>query len=233
MASESKFKKPLLYGLIGSVLLGATFGIIFVLRDIWVWFEIQVVLTTVVIAGGSLCGLACDLSRTPRGRNLLPKSGLTLSATASLLLLTGIWGEFDFDPFWKLTISVSIMGVATVHVCLLSIAKLAKRFQWIRFIGSQVIFGFAVLLCFVVTCEIDSSAMWRMIAATSIVIAAFSLTIPILHRISKMDRNGKHLFSPVEERNLASVDNEISRLQKRMEELQQIRETLAKATQTI
>ena len=230
MTYKSNLKKPLLYGLIGSVLFGALLAIIFVVRNTWSWFEVQVILTTIVIAGSSLCGLACDLSRRPRGKNLLPKTGLIFTGLTAALLLVAIYGEIDSELFWRTTGCVVILGVSTVHVCLLSIAHLAKRFQWIHFIGVQVIFGFALLLCAVTWELIDFEAVTRLIAATSIMIAAFSLTIPILHRISKMDINGAAIRSPLEERNLAAIDDEIQRMQQRLAELHKIRASLVDKT---
>lgn len=227
MRTESKLKKPLLYGLIGSVLLGAALGIFFVLRNTWSWFEVQVMLTTLVLAAASLCGLACDLSRTPRGRNLLPRTGLVLTAAGAALLLIGIWLEPDSEAFWKTAACVSIVAVTTVHVSLLSIAKLASRFRWVYAVGSQIIFGYSLLLCSVIVGEIDSSSIWRLIAALSIVVAAISLVIPILHRISKIEPHGRDLLSPLEQRNMASIDEEIERLQARLVELQRLKKTMA------
>lgn len=227
MTNESKLKKPLLYGLIGSIALGAALSILLVMRNTWGWFEIRVILTTLVIAAASLCGLTCDVSRIPRAHNVLPKLGMALSGIAAVLVLAGIWMDIDSEGFWKAALCMSICAVATVHVCLISIARLATRFQWIRFIGVQIIFGLALLLCVVILGEIDSLQVWRLIAATSVLIAAFSLSIPLLHRISKMDRDGQVIHSPVEERNVASIDDEIIRLQQRIEELQRIRDSLA------
>lgn len=226
MTDESKLKKPLLYGVIGSIALGAALGILLVLRDTWGWFEIRVILTTLVIAAASLCGLACDVSRIPRAPNVLSKLGMALSGIAATLMLAGIWMDIDSEKFWKATLCTSIFAVATVHVCLISIARLATRFQWIQFIGVQIIYGFALLLCVAILGEIDSVEVWRLIAATSVLIAAFSLSIPLLHRISKMDGDGRVIHSPVEERNLAAIDDEIVRLQKRIDELQRTRGSL-------
>jgi hypothetical protein len=228
-ANRSRLTKYFLWGLIGSVILGAVVGILCILRDTWSWFEGRVMLTTVIVAVTSLCGLACDLSKTPRGRNLLPKAGIVLAIASAGLMLVGLWSDINSEFFWKTTFCVSIFAVATVHVCLLSIAQLAKRFQPIRFIGSQVIFGFAALLCTVILGEIDSSELWRLIAATAIVIGAFTLSIPILHRISKLDRNGEEMSTPIQERNFAAIDDEILALQKRIADLQKVRESLQSA----
>ncbi|KAA5540738.1 hypothetical protein FYK55_20355 [Roseiconus nitratireducens] len=223
MESSSRLKRPLLYALIGSVILAALLGIIVVLRNNWGWFEVRVILTTLVVAVASLCGLACDLSRTPGGRNWLPRSGLLLTLLAAILILVGMWVEIHAIEFWKCTWIVSIFTVATVHVCLLSIAKLPSRFRWVYFISWQIIYGLAALLSAIIVFEFDSQGVWQFVAAHSIVVAAISFVIPILHRIGKMDPNRGDLLMPVDARNVDSIDREIARLQGRITELQRMR----------
>ena len=226
MNEKSKLKKPLLYALIGSVIIGAKLGIVLVLLDTWGWLEVRVILTTAVIAAASVCGLASDLCRTPRGRNVLPTAGLTLTGMASLMLLLGIWFEIDSELFWKWTFCACAFCVATVHVCLLSIARLAGKFRWIYFIGAQIIFGFAAMLSLIVFGEIDLEDVWRFIAAISIVIAAISLVIPILHRISRMEAARGELLSPLELRNVTAIDQQITELEARITELKRVRTKL-------
>ncbi|TWU34332.1 hypothetical protein [Novipirellula artificiosorum] len=223
MSESPSFKKPLLYALIVSVIAGAILGIILVLRNTWGWFEVRVMLTTVIIAVSSLCGLACDLSKTPFGMNLLPRSGLVMTGIAAVMLLLGMWGDLQSELFWKSAIVICIAAVATVHVCLLSIAKLAGRFRWVYFIGTQIIFGLAALLSVIIFAEIDSEGVWRFVAAMSIVAAAISLVIPILHRISRMESRSDALLMPIDLRSVASIDEEIASMQKKIAHLQQLR----------
>lgn len=230
MANRTSFKTPLLYGVIVSVLVGAFLGVFFVVRGTWDWFEVQVILTTVVIAGASLCGLASDMARIPSGWNLLPKVGLVLSCAGGVMLLFGIWGSGGSVIYWKSTLCILILGVATVHVCLLSIARVVQRFQWVQFVATQCVFGLAALLCVVCIGEIESEPLWRMVAVVSILVAALSMTIPILHRISKMDPNRDELRTPLEARNVLMVDEEILRLERRLNELQRVRRSLVAAS---
>jgi hypothetical protein len=223
MGDVRSFKKPLLYALVVSVVLGAILGIVLILRNSWGWFEIRVMLTTVIIAVASLCGLACELSKLPFGVNLLPRAGLILTLISAVMLLLGMWPEIDNEAYWKATVTVSIFAVATVHVCLLSIARLAGRFRWVSFIGYQLIYGLAVILAIALIGEIDSEGMWRFIAALSIVVAAITLVIPILQRIGRMDSRQQDLLMPIDQRNVASIDAEISRLQQQIDKLQQVK----------
>jgi hypothetical protein len=226
MSDRSNLKRLFLYLLIGSVIIGAILGIVIVLRGEWGWFESRVVLTTVVIASASLCGLAADLSRTPRGLNLLPKTGLLLTLVASGLILVGIWSEITEAAFWKTVFCLSTFAIATVHVCLLSIAHLAHRFRWVFYIAVQVIYGLAALLSVLVIWEIGEPGVYRLAAAVAIVDAALSLVIPLLHRISRSERKSGDLGTPIEQRNLAAIDDEITRLRERIAELEKLRSQL-------
>ena len=103
-------KRTLLNLLIGSVVLGAVVGIIIVLRGEWGWFEVRVFLTTITLAVASLCGLACELSKTPRGANLLPYGGLLLTLLSTFLILGAVWPEFDSEEYLKATGCISILA---------------------------------------------------------------------------------------------------------------------------
>lgn len=223
MTDVRKLKKPLLYSLIVSVIFGAILGIILVLRNTWGWFEVRVMLTTVIIAVASLCGLACELSKLPFGWNGLPRAGLVLTCLAAAVLLLGMWTDNESEEFWKTAIIICIFAVATVHVCLLSIARLVGRFRWITFIGTQLIYGLAVMLAVAIVGEIDSEGIWRFIAALSIVVAAITLVIPILHRIGRMDGNREAILLPTDQRNVASIDAEIAHLQEQIDKLQKVK----------
>ncbi len=223
MNDVRSLKKPLLYALIVSVIFGAILGIVLVLRNTWGWFEVRVMLTTGIIAAASLCGLACDLSKLPRGFNWLPRAGLLLTGLAAAILLLGMWSEIDSEAFWKTAITLCIFAVATVHVCLLSIARLVGRFRWVSFIGNQLIYGLAVMLTIVIVEEVDSEALWRFIAALSIVVAAITLVIPILHRIGRAEGNKVELLMPIDQRNIASIEQEIARLRQQIEKLEKVK----------
>lgn len=229
MNDRGSLNRTLLYFLVGSVLIGAVLGIVIVLRNKWGWFEFRVILTAVTVAIASLCGLACDASRTPRGRNLLPITGLVLTFLAAAMTLAGVWSDF-FDCTWyaKATACVSIFAVATVHVCLLSIARLAPRFGWVFLIACQVIYGLAILLAVMVVWEIDEEPMFRFVAAVSIVDAALTLVIPLLHRISRTEADREAMITPLDQRSVAAVDEELATLRKRIADLERLRSEITR-----
>ena len=226
---SGQFKKPLLYVLVGSVIVGALLGIVVVLRGEWGWYEIRVILTTVTLAVASLCGLACDLSRTPRGANLLPTAGLVLTAIAASLILLGMWSEMHSQEYWKTTASAAILCVATVHVCLLSLAQLARKYRWVYALAFQVVFGLAALLIFVIVGEVHEEPMFRIVVTVAIVDTALTLIIPLLHRLSRAEAGGLAFQTPMEQRSLAAIDEEIARLEARIAALEKMKVTLTKS----
>jgi hypothetical protein len=226
MQSAPSFRRALLYALIGSVIAAAVLGIALVLLNTWGWFEIRVILTTITIAVASVVGLACDLSRTPRGTNALPIAGLILTTIAAVMILLGMWADIKPDAFWKTTASIAIFAVAATHVSLLSIARLAGNFRWVYFIACQIIFGLAILLVAIIFFEIDVDRTFRFIAALAILDAAVTLIIPILHRIGKADPQSR-TASLLDQNNIASIDAEILRLKKQLAELERLKLELA------
>lgn len=143
------------------------------------------------------------------------------------MILIGMWADLESEWYWKSTASVSIVAVATVHICLLSIAKLTGNFRWVFFIACQVIFGLALLLCVVVMWEVENDRMYRFLAVISIVDAALTLVIPLLHRIGKTDANRSAMMMPVDERNVVALDSEIALLKKRISDLEMLRSEIA------
>jgi hypothetical protein len=229
MQTAHSFRRPLLYALIGSVIAAAVLGIALVLLNTWGWFEIRVILTTITIAVASVVGLACDLSRTPRGTNALPIAGLTLTTIAAVMILLGMWADINSETFWKTTASIAIFAVAAAHVSLLSIARLAGNFRWVYFIACQIIFGLAILLVAIIFFEIDVDRTFRFVAALAILDAAVTLIIPILHRIGKTHPQSR-AASLLDQNNIASIDAEIVRLKGQLADLERLKLEIAGET---
>ena len=91
----------------------------------------------------------------------------------------------------------------------------------------QIIFGLAALLSTMIVFEIDNDPIWRVVATLSIIGAALTLIIPILHRLGRTEQEGAALRMPLEERNLATIDEEIARTKSRLHELEKLRREVA------
>ncbi|MGD9722029.1 MAG: hypothetical protein AB7O59_10045 [Pirellulales bacterium] len=223
MDRPHSLKRPLLYALVASVILAVVLGISIVLRNQWSWFEVRVILTTLTITAASICGLACDLSRSLKGHNLLSRAGMLLTGIAAVLLLYGMWADVNWGNYWKTTAVASTFAVASAHICMLSIARLAKRFRWVFPVAVQVIYGLASLIAVMIVWEIHGARSFQIIAALSILSAGMTLLIPILHRISKTDPTTPAPLTLFDEKNVAAIDAEIAQLQRRILELEKLR----------
>jgi hypothetical protein len=230
MPRLDQIKRALTYCLVISVLAAAGLGIAAVLRNQWSWFEIRVLATAGVLAAASLCGLACDLSRTPRGLNLIPYAGLGLTLVAAILSLCVVWLEGQTEPeeFVKAAGCVSVFAVATAHISLLSVARLSPRFRWTLLLAYCIIYGLASLIASLILSPGigPSDDLFRTIAVMTILDVAITLVIPLLHRISQTDPTFA-ILSPQQEQNAAALDDEIKKLERRLDQLRLLRKQIA------
>jgi hypothetical protein len=180
-------KKLALWFLIASVAISAAFGIIAILTGKFGSFEIRIILTTVTISAASICALASGALWEGRGRRILPVAGIVLAVIAAVLLITGIWLEPSATQFWKLTASLGVLAAATAHACLLSLAKLARRFSWASVTTLAAIYLLAFLIVLSIYIEPQGDLGFRLIGVTAIVVAALTIMIPIFHRLSRDD----------------------------------------------
>jgi len=178
-------RKAFLYCLAISVGLGALLGIMSILSGKWGWFEIRILLTTLIIGATSICGLAnAAYLATGRGK-LIPMAGTVGSAIGGAMLLFGVWGEFPSIEYWKCATVISIYSIALAHLSLLSMAKLAEMFQWSLWVANGVILGVATLISIMILGESHSFGMFQLLGVGAILDAAITILIPIFHKISR------------------------------------------------
>jgi hypothetical protein len=218
-------KKTFLYALIGSIILGALLGITAILSGRFGWLEVRVLLTTATIAVASICGLACGAHlSTGRGR-ALPLAGIALTLVAAGMLIGGIWHETFSDSYWQTTASASVFAVACAHLSLLSMARLADWFRWSLTVAYVVILGVAGLIVLMILREQHGAGMMQLLGVATIVDAAITIVIPILHRLSRdeISRQAGTGTAGMANLQVAEIDAEIARLRDRIAVLEQMK----------
>jgi len=180
-------KKIALWFLIASVGASALLGIVIVLAGSFSDLQVRVILTTLTISAASICALASGALWESRRTMLLPLPGAILALVAASLVIAGIWKEPESDQFWKFTVSVGLLAVATAHACLLSLARLARRFIWARVVTLAAVYLLAGLFIFVIYFTPKGDNVIRILGAISIIAAAFTILTPIFHRLSRGD----------------------------------------------
>lgn len=180
-------KKIALWFLISSVGASAVLGIVIVLAGSFSKLQIRVILTTLTISAASICALACGALWESRQKLLLPLPGIVLASLAAILVIIGIWAEVQGEGFWKFTVSLGLLAVATAHACLLAQAKLAPQFVWTRVCAFAAVYALAVLFIYVIYYTPKGDTFVRIIGATSIIVAALTILTPLFHRLSRGD----------------------------------------------
>jgi hypothetical protein len=90
-------------------------------------------------------------------------------------------------------------------------------------VACQVIYGLALLLVAMLFGMIQSREMFRVVTALAIVDVALTFLIPLLHRVSRLDGSEVAMTSPLNDRNMAAIDDEIMQLKKRIAYLENLR----------
>lgn len=257
--NSSPLQAHLTYVLIGSVSLGALLGIICIFLNKLGTFGGKTISSTFLIAIFSLLGLACELAKIRVQQKLsclmryveegnsrpmmmnhamefLPDVGLVLTATVACLVLISVWWDLSsFDNYWKITGFLFIYAFAIVHVCLLSVARLPRRFESLFWIAFIIIFIVATVLAaniFYPVIDAMGVIMNRFLAALVIGDAAITSVLPMLHRIGTIEaaeaatqfgKNG----------DVSLLDQEIVRLEKQLDRLKRSRANMQGGLQII
>lgn len=187
-------------------------------------YEFKILMTTCVVAGASICGLACGGCMS-RGHRVLPTAGLVLTGISAVLLLVGMWAEVNSELFWKVTASVVFFAVACAHLSMLFMANLAGVYRWAYVFAYQLIFGLATLMAAGVAFEFfdrGGDGYWRLTGVVAILVAAITLLVPVFHRMSRDEVAAMQ----AEADPLLVVESEIAVTKKRLMELENKRRML-------
>jgi hypothetical protein len=217
IANQSQFTRVCLRLFIVSVIASALVGAAALAIPTGNWdFEIKVFLTTLIIAGASVCGLACGGCWT-LGKRALPAIGVICTVVAACLWLFCLWGNVVEEWIGKPALIATAFGVACSHLSMLLLAKLHRSYQWAQLVAYQVILGLAILISAGIVFEFfDNEGYWRLTGVVSIASAAITLIIPVLWRLSR-DLDDHEVASTD---SILKIDEEIARCKKELMDLQ-------------
>lgn len=219
---EFSWRAASLRALIVSVVLAAVLGMIAVLAGEFGDLQGRVLMTTLTVGVTSVLGLACGsyLDREPG--NPIGRAGIGLSLLAAAMVLPIIWDFHAPEIYVKALFSVVIFAVAAAHLCLLWLAELAPGHRWAQRGALTSIVAAIVLLLVVLWAELEEESLWRALGVIAIADAAFTLMVPIFHRMSINVVGGGD--------RLARIEAELSRLRERMGQLESERARLTSAS---
>src|SRR5262249_45747030 len=136
--------------------------------------------------------------------------------------IAGMWIEVPSVVYWQLAASASVFSVACAHLALLSMTRLAERFQWSLATAYVAIFGVASLIVLMIFGKTHGVGMFQLLGVAAIFDAAITILIPIFHRLSKGEvaAGGESPSNPV----AGEVEAELAKLRERMLELERIKQ---------
>jgi hypothetical protein len=125
---------------------------------------------------------------------------LTISAASIVLLIAGMWPEFNIDEYWKTTASCGVLALAFAHAFLLALPDLDPRHKWVQILSPIFIGILTVQIIAAFWGEIENEWYYRFLALVAIVVGLQTLVIPILMKLRKGDgiQKSKLVLSPIE-----------------------------------
>jgi hypothetical protein len=147
----------------------------------------KILLTSLCVSGSSVLALACGpaLKQSRLGR--VPIAGAWLSAAGFALVIGAIWNDFEAMVVWKAGFTLVLVAAALALASLLSLCRLAPRFVW----AFRAAFALALLLAGTISAgfwnEIGDEWFWRAVGVQSVLLAAITLAVPVLHVASRRE----------------------------------------------
>jgi hypothetical protein len=178
-------RRPLLLVVLGSIAVNAILGIYALLVPHFGGPQWKVLGTSACVTGAGILVFACLPALEQRRISYLPVAGIAGSVLGFFLLVVAIWADGLGDAVWRLMGSALVVGGVGALASLLSLARLAPRY---RVVFTAAV-GTACLLGLMIVGGIwgGASGWWyaRVVGVLSVVLAALTISVPILHRASR------------------------------------------------
>lgn len=144
--------------------------------------------STTTISLGFVTAMACATYRERGNRPRLGELGIACSAVAATLVLVGIWA--DIRPshsvaYWKCVFVALASALAFALGQLLCIPSLDREHRWTQNTAVAAIVALTTLGTLAVVAEIRDEWLARLLMALAIVVALFTLVVPILAKLKK------------------------------------------------
>lgn len=175
----SRLRQFCLWSIIGFLSLSALLAIVSLLSGHFGSIQLKVILTTLTIAGASICGMACSAFIEKRGWARLGGVGIACTLVAAMLSISGIWSDYGAEIYWKITVSLIVISVAFAHALLLFIPSLASSYRWSQ-IGAAIFISIlaAQIILAVYSDVFQNAEYFRLIGIVAVVVVLLTLIVP-------------------------------------------------------
>ena len=139
------------------------------------------------VTAAGIVALACLPAWERRCLWPVPVVSVALSTLGLVLAVILVWSEpSGGSPAVKTMGTLFILGGAGVLASLLGLARLAPRYRWVLTVTLGLIAVLALFYVAAIWAEIEDPPTWlvRTYGVVAILVAAFVVAIPVLHRAS-------------------------------------------------
>lgn len=180
-------KKIALFIFFASVAVNAALGIVALFAGEFGETQGKVLMTSLSISAASVGSLAMLPARERGLLGNVPNAGIVLIITGFALLIILVWTDFSSDNFARTVGSVLTLALAAAYSSLIVLAAVADRFKLVMRAAFALVTVLAVIIVVMLWAEPRGDVDWvgRIIGLISILLAAVTVSIPVLHRLSR------------------------------------------------
>ena len=169
-----------------SVAVNAALGIYAVLAPDFGETQGKILGTSLCVTGAVVLALACEPAWERRLLGPVPYTGAVLGAVGFTLAVASMWTEPESEIWGKTMGTIFTVAIACAAASLLALARLAPRHAWI-FTMTLALLGLGAVMVGVLPWLGDdpAEAYVRALGVVMIVLAAFTVTVPVLHWVDR------------------------------------------------
>ncbi len=170
-----------------SVVINAALGIFSLFAGEFGDLQGKVLMTSLSVSAASVLSLAMFPAKERELLGPVPTVGIALSVLGFGMLVVLVWTDFNADDFGRLVASVLTFAVAAGYASLIALAVVQPKFRNIV----NAAFGLAAVLSVLIVgalwAEPRGDFMLRLMGILSILLAAATVSIPVLHRLNRSE----------------------------------------------
>jgi hypothetical protein len=169
----------------GSVVINAVLGIAALVSGDFGDFESKILVTSLSVSAASVLSLAMFPARERGLLGRVPDVGIALSIVGFSLLVILAWTDWDSEELGKTSASILMFAIAAGYASLISLAVVHPKYANVVRSAYVLATILATMIATAIWFEPEDDVMPRVMGVISILLAAATVSIPVLHRLNR------------------------------------------------